>query len=67
MLEALSEAGLGEMRFRVLDPRRGRMELAHFARSESIPPVVPDSMGDDLEVEPEDVQLVFVPRQGLDV
>jgi hypothetical protein len=65
VLRMLQEAGLGEVRVQVTDPNRDGLPLGTYLTVEEIPPTVPDALGEPFEVSPEDMQLVFVPKQGL--
>lgn len=65
ILKILQEAGLGEVRLQVRDSSRGGVELGTYRSAEDIPWLHPDALGEMFQVQPEDVQLVFVPAQGL--
>jgi hypothetical protein len=57
LLEALSEVKVGELRLSVVDAHG--VELNSYSKMSEIPTSVPQQVGDDLEVGPENVELVF--------
>jgi hypothetical protein len=57
LLQVLSEETVGRLQLRVVDPRG--LEVATYQRRKDIPPVVEDAFGREIEVEPENVELVF--------
>lgn len=57
LLGVLSDESAGRLRLRVVDEKG--LEVATFARESDIPPVVEDAFGRSIEVDPENVDLVF--------
>jgi hypothetical protein len=58
-LELFREAQMGELLVRVVDNRG--LEVGRFPNVLAIPPQVEDQFGDVTDVDPEHVQIVFVP------
>jgi hypothetical protein len=57
LLGALSEESVGRLELRVVD--KNGQEVATFPRASDLPPIVRDQFGEEIEVDPENVDLVF--------
>jgi len=57
LLEVLSEESAGKLELRVVDPEG--QAVGTFASRRDIPPVIEDQFGREIQVDPENVELVF--------
>lgn len=56
-LKVLADESVGRFEIRVLDPRG--LEIARFTRLSEVPDRIEDEFGEETEVDPENVELVF--------